>query len=80
MERDVVNELQEKAYHRREHNIGLTTTIFAVLAAFTAVLSHRAHTEEVLHQATLVDTWSFYQAKHMRAHMYLLEAERANAN
>jgi hypothetical protein len=43
----------------------------AVLAVFVAVVSlagHRAHTEEVLLQATASDQWAYYQAKSIRQH------------
>lgn len=73
-------ELKETAEHAHESGqkgIGLTTAIVAVLLATVSLLSHRAHTEEVLLQGEINDQWSFYQAKHIRAHEYGLVAEVA---
>src|ERR1700692_1100536 len=65
-----MSELQEAAEHGREHSnlapISLTMSILAVLVA--ALLSHRAHTEEVLLQNKATDQWGYYQAKNIRRH------------
>ncbi len=75
-----VEEIKEGAEHAHEagqKSIGLTMAITAVLLAMATLLSHRAHTEEVLLQGKIVDDWSFYQAKHGRAHSYGSSAEVA---
>jgi hypothetical protein len=46
-----------------------------VLLAIATLLGHRAHTEEIKLQTRVNDQWSFYQAKHQRAHDYGLQAE-----
>jgi hypothetical protein len=65
-----MEELQEAAEHGREHSnlapVSLTMAILAVLVAVAALLSHRAHTEEVLKQDKATDTWNYYQAKNIR--------------
>jgi hypothetical protein len=65
-----LKEHTEHAHHKGEKTIGLTMAITAVLLAVATLLSHRAHTEEVLLQGKIVDDWNFYQAKHGRAHEY----------
>jgi Domain of unknown function (DUF4337) len=68
-----VEELQEKtehAHHSGQKDIGITTTIVAVLLAVGNLLGHRAHTEEITLQTKVNDGWGFYQAKHNRAHEY----------
>lgn len=67
----------ERARDVEEKPIGLTITVFAVLLAIATVLSHRKHTDEVLVQSKIVDEWSYYTAKHQRAHDYGREAEFA---
>src|SRR6202162_46056 len=48
--------------------VSLTISILAVLVAGAALLSHRAHTEELLRQSEATDQWAFYQAKNIRLH------------
>ena len=67
-----MEELQEAAEHGREHSnlapVSFTMAILAVLVAIAALLSHRAHTEEVLLQNKATDQWGYYQAKNIRRH------------
>jgi hypothetical protein len=67
-----MSELQEAAEHGREQAnlapVSLTMSILAVLVAVAALLSHRAHTEEVLLQNKATDQWAYYQAKYIRRH------------
>ncbi|HYL93304.1 MAG TPA: DUF4337 domain-containing protein [Alphaproteobacteria bacterium] len=73
-----VEELKEQAEHAHESGskrIGLTMAIVAVLLATTTMLSHRAHTEEVVLKGDANDQWSYYQAKNIRAHMYAADAK-----
>ena len=66
-----MEELQEAAEHGREHSnlapVSFTMAFLAVLVAAT-LLSHRAHTEEVLLQNKATDQWGYYQAKNIRRH------------
>jgi len=48
--------------------VSLTISILAVLVAGAALLSHRAHTEELLRQSQATDHWAYYQAKNIRWH------------
>ena len=67
-----MEELQEAAEHGREHSnlapVSFTMAILAVLVAIATLLSHRAHTEEVLLQNKATDQWGYYQAKNIRRH------------
>ncbi|MGB6598153.1 MAG: DUF4337 domain-containing protein [Candidatus Acidiferrum sp.] len=48
--------------------VSVTISILAVLVAGATLLSHRAHTEELLLQAQATDQWAYYQAKNIRLH------------
>ncbi len=75
-----VEELKEGAEHahdKGEKSIGLTMAIVAVLLAGATLLSHRAHTEEVVLQTKVNDEWGYYQAKNIRSHMYAADAKLA---
>jgi Domain of unknown function (DUF4337) len=67
-----LTELQEHAEHAKENPqlapVSVTMAILAVLVAVVSLLGHRAHTEEVVLQATSSDTWAHYQAKNIRRH------------
>lgn len=66
-----MSELQEAAEHGRESNmapVSFTMAFLAVLVAIATLLSHRAHTEEVLLQNKATDKWGYYQAKNIRRH------------
>ena len=67
-----LNELKEHAEHAKEDPslapISVTMAMLAVLVAVVTLLGHRAHTEEVVLQATASDQWAYYQAKNIRRH------------
>jgi hypothetical protein len=46
--------------------------ILAVVLAAITLLSHRAHTEELLLQSKATDQWAYFQAKNIRRHTYEL--------
>jgi Domain of unknown function (DUF4337) len=48
--------------------VSVTMAILAVLVAGATLLSHRAHTEELLLQSHATDQWAYYQAKNIRLH------------
>jgi len=79
MNPEELHEQTEHAHHSGQKAIGLTTAITAVLLAVATLLAHRAHTEEIKLQTRAVDQWNFYQAKHLRAHLYGIDAENAEA-
>jgi hypothetical protein len=57
MESHELQEQTEHAHSAGEKGIGLTMAIVAVLLAVSTLLSHRAHTEEVLLQGKINDQW-----------------------
>jgi chorismate mutase len=73
MSSEELNELHEHAEHAKHDPtlapVSLTMAILAVLVAVVSLLGHRAHTEEVVLQATASDQWAFYQAKNVRRHI-----------
>ena len=79
MNPEELGEQTEHAHHTGQKSIGLTTAVTAVLLAVATLLSHRAHTEEIKLQTKVNDQWSFYQAKHQRAHDYGKDAEIESA-
>ena len=48
--------------------VSVTMAILAVFVAVATLLSHRAHTEELLLQSHATDQWAYYQAKNIRLH------------
>lgn len=48
--------------------VSVTISILAVLVAGVTLLSHRAHTEELLRQSQAANKWAQYQAKSDRLH------------
>jgi hypothetical protein len=69
-------ELPEHHHHGHEAHedsplvmpVSLTISILAVFLAMVTLLSHRAHTEELLLQSKATDQWAYYQAKNIRFH------------
>ena len=65
-----LNELKERAEKAHEGKglapVSVTMAVVAVLVATVSLLGHRAHTEEILLQNKVTDTWAYYQAKNLR--------------
>ena len=65
-----LNELKERAEAAAERKglapVSLTMAVVAVLVATISLLGHRAHTEEILLQNKVTDTWAYYQAKNLQ--------------
>jgi hypothetical protein len=62
-----LEEIKAKAFTR---HVALTTAIFAVLLAITALGGNNAMKEMLLSQQQASDQWAFYQAKVIREHFY----------
>jgi uncharacterized protein DUF4337 len=77
MEPQELSEDVEKAKESGDRPIGLSMSIFAVLLAVATMLSHRAHTEEMLLETRATDQWNYYQAKNIRSHVYEADAQIA---
>ena len=52
--------------------VTLSMAILAVVLAAISLLSHRAHTEELLLQNKAADQWAYFQARSIRRHTYEL--------
>jgi predicted ribosome quality control (RQC) complex YloA/Tae2 family protein len=69
-----LQELSEHAEHAQHDPtlvpVTVSMAILAVLVAVVGLLGHRAHTEELLNQTRVTDTWAEYQAKNIRLHSY----------
>jgi len=67
------HEYAEEAHRDRSMApVTLSMAILAVMLAAVSLLSHRAHTEELLLQNKATDQWSYFQAKNLRRHTYEL--------
>ena len=82
MSADELQELRESAekgaHHPSMAPVSLTMAILAVLVAVVSLLSHRAHTEEVVLQNKASDQWAYYQAKSIRRHTDEIFADLAS--
>ena len=58
-----LREAAEKGHEARLAPVSLTMAILAVFVAAVSVLGHRTHTEEIILQNRITDTWAYYQAK-----------------
>jgi len=68
-----MHEHAEEAHHDPSLvPVTLTMAILAVVLAAITLLSHRAHTEELLLQSKATDQWAYFQAKNIRRHTYEL--------
>ena len=62
-----------EVHHEHEESpllipVSVTISTLAVLVAGVTLMSHRAHTEELLRQSQAADRWAHYQAKADRQH------------
>ena len=73
---DALEEARDKAFTRR---VALTTAIYAVVLAITALGGNNATKEMLLAQQQASDQWAFYQAKVIREHQYRAQALRLEA-
>jgi hypothetical protein len=62
-----LEEIKGKKFTRR---VALTTAIYAVLLAITALGGNKTMKEMLLTQQQSSDQWAFYQAKVIREHLY----------
>src|SRR5574337_413566 len=64
---------QDKQFERR---VALVTAIIAVLMAFSALGANYSTKTTLLAQQEASDQWAYYQAKVIREHLYLTQAEQ----
>ena len=48
--------------------VGILAAALAVFLAVVTILSHRAHTEGIMHKSTANDQWAYYQATRVKYH------------
>ncbi len=63
-------ELEEWRGKRFARRVALTTAIYAVVLAITALGGNKTMKEMILAQQQSSDQWAFYQAKVIREHLY----------
>jgi len=73
---NAAEEARDKAFTRR---VALTTAVYAVMLAVTALGGNNATKEMLLAQQQSSDQWAFYQAKVIREHQYRVQALRLEA-
>lgn len=73
-------ELEEIKGKRFTKRVALTTAIFAVILAITALGGNKAMKEMLLAQQQASDQWAFYQAKVIREHLYRSQKLRLDAD
>jgi len=49
-------------------SVGILVGIIGILLSVVTILSHREHTEAVVHKTEANDQWAYYQAKKIREH------------
>src|ERR1700691_5552405 len=59
--------------------VGALVGIIGILLAVVTIMSHREHTEAVVHKTEANDQWAYYQAKKIREHSALVGAAIVNA-
>jgi len=77
MESEELVEVGREAHGRKQRTVGVTMAMIAALLASVTLMGHRLHTEEVVASTEAADSWSYYQAKNGRYHMYEADAELA---
>ena len=70
MELPNTEELEELKGKKFTKRVALTTAIYAVLLAITALGGNKTMKEMLLTQQQSSDQWAFYQAKVIREHLY----------
>jgi len=70
MELPNAEELEEMKGKRFTRRVALTTAIYAVILAITALGGNKTMKEMLLAQQQSSDQWAFYQAKVIREHLY----------
>ena len=68
-----LEELKNKAFTRR---VAITTAVYAVMLAVSALGGNNAMKEMLLAQQQASDQWAFYQAKVIREHGYRMQQKR----
>lgn len=77
---------QEEIAHHAHHStekwilgVALTAAFLAVLAAITSLLAEHHVNEAMLDQIRSLDQWNFYQAKSIKANLFVTNIELLQA-
>jgi hypothetical protein len=60
-------------------SVGILVGIIGILLAVVTIMSHREHTEAVVHKTEANDQWAYYQAKKIREYSATVGAGVVNA-
>ena len=72
-------ELEEVRTKRFTRRVALTTALYAVILAVTALGGNNAMKEMLLAQQEAANQWAFYQAKAMRENLYKIQRSNLEA-
>ena len=72
-----LEELKSKRFTRR---VALTTALYAVILAVTALGGNNSMKEMLLAQQEAANRWAFYQAKNMRENLYKIQRSNLEAD
>ena len=73
MEMPNTEELEEARGKRFTKHVAVTTAVYAVVLAITALGGNNSMKEMLLAQQEASDQWSYYQAKNMRESLYRIQ-------
>jgi len=73
-------ELEEFKAKRFTRRVALTTALYAVILAVTALGGNNSMKEMLLAQQEAANRWAFYQAKNMRENLYKLQRSNLEAD
>jgi hypothetical protein len=73
-------ELEEFKAKRFTRRVALTTALYAVILAVTALGGNNSMKEMLLAQQEAANRWAFYQAKNMRENLYKIQRSNLEAD
>ena len=73
-------ELEEFKTKRFTRRVALTTALYAVILAVTALGGNNSMKEMLLAQQEAANRWAFYQAKNMRENLYKIQRSNLEAD
>jgi len=73
-------ELEEFKAKRFTRRVALTTALYAVILAVTALGGNNSMKEMLLAQQEAANQWAFYQAKNMRENLYKIQRSNLEAD
>ena len=74
------HELEERKQKRFTKRVALITGIYAVALAIASLGGNNAMKEMLVASTEAANQWSFFQAKKLREHLYIIESERIQAD